>query len=424
MKHERISPQNKNTAKNICLVFLTALSIYQISQLWLVESISHNFFYANLNHIVEPHNDYFKRPTRILTNLGELGGNRFNVLYETLDSNILDILNNIFDEVLSNGELVSMHDTIEKNNLLQNSNIIWEYSFNVPARILSVPIGLDYFDSVVFVPSTAASNLVYMFFVDNARDKAAQFNLVSLRNRDILNALIQASYREIADFHYASSLIMGFDFDKNIFLPMWRGNTFSFYDVIMQNSFVDQPNIRANITSFFENPNAVWGSRRYGVYIFGDANQVVRYFDNDTLEFVSHRQGLSPLGLEADFDIAVSFINRDPLVVNDFYLTRFEEDYNKRVFYFDYIVENFPIILSESFKAKTGLNHALEVTVENGIVTRYRKIAHNFIVSDNVSEIRENAITLVNNMEDITPNDIRFGYVVTPAGVNLEWKVE
>ena len=147
--------------------------------------------------------------------------------------------------------------------------------------------------------------------------------------------------------------------------------------------------IEENVNMFFENPSvksSFVGDQN--VYTYSDADTVVKYYQNDVLEYSNYRTSAGESGLLKNFSTALNFIKSDALVKNEYYLAGYTQQDNDYTYYFDYVVNNFPMVLPDEYKrndAENGaaaLKHAIEVTVRDGSVVNYKKIVYNFIMDD------------------------------------------
>jgi hypothetical protein len=87
--------------------------------------------------------------------------------------------------------------------------------------------------------------------------------------------------------------------------------------------------------------------------------------------------------LLTDFSAALAFVKDDPLMNNEIFLRNYEErDGREHVFWFGFVIENWPLILTQEWftgeNCTSPLLAPIEVTVENGRVIRYRRIAYSF----------------------------------------------
>jgi len=139
------------------------------------------------------------------------------------------------------------------------------------------------------------------------------------------------------------------------------------------------------VEAFFDNPAAVIpGTGVDGIYTFSTQNTMVRYLENSVLEYTSYRTigRTASENFMADFSAALDFVNNDPNVINEFRLRNYEPRGRTHVFWFDYVIDNRPIVLTEEWYTGARCNEPLlapiEVIVDRGRVVRCRRIAYTF----------------------------------------------
>ena len=75
-------------------------------------------------------------------------------------------------------------------------------------------------------------------------------------------------------------------------------------------------------------------------------------------------------------------MTNDASLQTDVYLADIGGSGNEMVYYFDYAVNGLPVYLSESIQQEIGMKHAIEVTVSNNSVKKYRRYAVNYQASE------------------------------------------
>jgi hypothetical protein len=190
---------------------------------------------------------------------------------------------------------------------------------------------------------------------------------------------------------YNSSVLSGLDLgNRNIFIAGFTEEGYRYPILNIVNPYAETELlmgvIEQHINVFFDNPSAKRSFMgEHNVYTFADTTTVVRYFQNNVLEYSRYRIGIGEVGLIGSFNVALNFIESDDHIVDEFFLAGFKQIDDEYVFYFDYIIENLPLILPEEYvgsdlpSGHTSINHAIEVTVREGLVVNYRKIVYNFI---------------------------------------------
>jgi len=117
-------------------------------------------------------------------------------------------------------------------------------------------------------------------------------------------------------------------------------------------------------------------------------NTVVRFFPGhghvlDYTCFRSIRREGAPDFL-TDFSAALAFVHADPNVTNDFYLAGYEAAGRRHIFWFNFFIQydeyTVPITIPRTGwgPEENPLHFPIEIIVEHGHVTRYRKVAYTF----------------------------------------------
>ena len=86
------------------------------------------------------------------------------------------------------------------------------------------------------------------------------------------------------------------------------------------------------------------------------------------------------------YTISSEFIKKDTGITNDLYLSGAETRSDGLVFYYDYAVDNIPIVISEKTAEETGMSHAVEVVVSNKNVKRYKRITYKYSLNDEYTD--------------------------------------
>ncbi len=384
--------------KNFFIMFLCFLAAYQTGQLWLEDFSSRNFFYTFFSDLIIDNSVYsteqrsFVTPYRLIYSLGN---KTFKMIYsDLLNSSDKKSCDSLLKEALQKGEYVNSYP-IDWDWISKNTSVIYDYPYPIPTDIFVRFFGqkgsllnarLKSFTQIVFVPDKLGNNAVKILFVDE--DTCYEY-VVNKKNF----SLTQNFNYELLT--YVSSKQSGYMiFNKNVFLPKWDNDRFTYSAVSFSNPYAYRGELLLNtvekkIDKYFDNPIAKWTGIVNGVYTYSDENIVVKYYKSNVLEYFNYTSRKQSSSLVSDFEAAVKFIARDSDVSNDFYCSRYEEDDKSTTFYFDYSLNNFPLVYSETLKQETDMEHPIQVTVENGMVTRYKKLAFTFFSDD---DLRVNAI--------------------------------
>jgi len=379
--------------KTISIFLLSGLAIYLASQLWFVNTSSRNFFYTFFSRTgPQDVNDdrVFVQPYRLVLNYGS---NKFEIEYSGMGVNKLrESCDSCLQSMLKDGEYLGKRD-LNYSEVFGAEGYIYEYAFNMPTSVFALAFNknsfadpLKYITSIVFIPPDAKRSTTIVWLLDEADMQMTGYSVSSALPPITANP--DDSTQEVI---YESSALSADDFaDKNIFIAKKRKEDYKYPSVSIVNPYADNEllmgAIEKNINTFFENPAAkLEYMGDYNVYTFVDADTVVKYYQNDVLEYSNYLTGSIETNLLKSFGTALSFIKSDKLIVNEYYLADFAQEDNEYTFYFDYVVNNFPMILPDEYKrddkenGAATLNHSIEVTVREGNVVNYKKIVYNFI---------------------------------------------
>jgi hypothetical protein len=111
---------------------------------------------------------------------------------------------------------------------------------------------------------------------------------------------------------------------------------------------------------------------------------MVRYLENAVLEYTSYRTigRMASENFMSGFSAALDFVNNDPNVINEIYLRNHDTRGRAHVFWFNYVIDNRPVIFTEEWYTGARCNDPLlapvEIIVDHGRVVRYRRIAYTF----------------------------------------------
>ncbi len=357
---------------NYLIVFLCVLTIYQTARLWLEDYTGRDLlslFTSTLPNAVSYSTDQLNiaTPFRIIYNL-ENGISKvlYNKLLSNPDKKSCDAL---LKEVMQKGDFVTSYPRKEA----ELGTLTFDYNYSLPADVFVKIYGqkgnmltsrIKGFNRIVFVPDEGKLRVVF-----------------SDEDTDYEYVLAKKSLEFKQNFNYET---VNYVFDEGIYQPAWDGK-FTYPTVSVSNPYTLRGElllntVEKNIDVFFDNAYNKWTGIVNDVYTYSDETRVVKYYKNNICEYFNYSTKKQSPDLLADYATALKFISIDTSVSNEFFLTGFESNEEKTVFLFDYIINNFPLAFSETLKADTGIEHAIMVTVENGQVVHYKKLAYNFTV--------------------------------------------
>jgi hypothetical protein len=393
-------------AKMIVIIGLAVLAVYQASWLWIVNITSRNLgslsdLFATERELDSSGNlSELSKPYRLITGTGN---GKFNVHYSRLgDSPNKAYGDSVITAMLTDGKIITER-TPDYAELLSRPMLMFEYAFQMPSETfaksygqqetLLTQNGVDSFTRVLIQPQSVEFENIYVFFING--DNAVQYSL----NPSVLEDAEMDSGISPPDddgLYYI--------FADNTFAAVWLNAEFPLVEVA--NPYISMygdrlmSHIRSCVELLFDNPSTVReSSSSDGEYIFSNDRSVVHYHKRDVLEYANYTfAGRPETEFTQDYMAALSFINRDSYVVNEFYLAEYETESGQTTFRFDYVINDFPMVLIEGWPDATDSGHAIEAVVDRGVVVRYKKLAHNFHIEDSgpLSDVFEFDITAKN----------------------------
>lgn len=430
--------------KSILILLLAALCVYQTGVLWFVNITNRNFlfnYFPFLQQTAIPEGfESFVVPWRVFSAVSQ--GN-FTVAYNNLARPDFDHhAGAILSQLLISGNFVNAHLLDHENMLsfIEYPAYIYEYAFPMKSEWFTLGFGqrddllsrhgLESFRRIIIRPpnfTELSSSAEVYFLCENGY--AYEFVVTFPINNDgriILNrtAMYSADYDEPVLYKFVSLPAGG---------HFIRHGEFEFFDLNVSNPYAIDGHgmfaldfVREKVAGFFSNPAAIHDIVDSDVWVYRDLNTIVRYYDSHVLEYLSFR-AIDRSGTPSfinDFTAAVQFIERDNLIINDFYLAGFREEGDLHVFYFNYIIGNTPIIMPENWPRDVQLSHPIIVTVDHATVVRYHKLAFNFHLD--VQPVSAN-VDFYNQMHRLAGGfeDIKLGYRMSNDTVlGLYWFVD
>lgn len=379
--------------KSFIIIGLAALAVYQVSRLWLVELMDGNFFFylqARFPQAVPDGQSSFTRPYRIVSG----GGSErlFGIRYSGIGGSEEWIYGeNAIRAILQSG---SFDGETEFSSILEPPILIYEYAFDMCAETfaralgrrnadLLTDAGIETFRAIAIRPPDPQTPLLTAYFISDTR--AWRFTMPLSVPRQTDEFAFQVRSANPAVLHFIAT--------PDGFLPQIPPGGFIYNRVATENPFRDPQglfritHIRRQVEPFFDNPSVIIPSARE-VYTFTTRNTMIRYLENAVLEYTSFRTfGRTAQGnFMDDFSAALAFIASDPHVTNEVFLQNHEPRGRGHIFYFNYVIDNRPLVLTEEWS--TGANctapllSPIEITVEYGRVTRYRRLAYTFTIAE------------------------------------------
>lgn len=389
---------------NFVIVALVITAIYQTGELWLEGTSGHNFFYALTDHFTsgrqEADGDVLLA-TRYAVGEGE---GTFSVYYpdNVGNSSMLDMANRALGEILSQNDTMPQKSTADWKEILAARCIVMQYDFMIASeeylanyKDLKTNQKLEQFDYITIVPARRNGEESYAYFVNSDTNECVCFQgeggSASATLYESLTAK-NSDMRYVSTGQRTSSAVLW----RNMFLPQWAWLPYEY--AALEREFVFEKDgepsrvaLENTVKNFFRNFSVDWSERdEDGTYTFSDSETVVKYYPEErVLEYYSYENyaGDERTGLLEGYQICCNFLKNDNSLNTDIYLADIERTINNEVvYYFDYVVDDLPVNLSQSLRDRIGSPHAIEVTLRNQAVKEYRRYAANFMQAEEKSE--------------------------------------
>jgi len=378
--------------KTLTIILLAVSALFLTTRLWFDEISRSSFGSAMLMLLslaqpeTDPGQNFFVKPARIVTSFGE---NRYNIMYNNIDTSVHKRdCDEAITLALDLGEYRSS-SAAEIDRLMSEPCYAYNYSVAMPSStfVITYPQRRNMLTSRVrnfeWVVIRPYNNFVTVTFLDvDARAHEYHLNNAALGTRILQNIQdIQSS----AD----GSQRLIYKYEGGFFIPQAEG--FSYPKLLVDNQYLKGGSpldfIRNEVNVFFSGGGSIWDSMTTQSLTYSDENTVVKYIPAeanngiDMLEYANYQviDRLTVTSFSTDYNSAIRFIHLDSMIENEYYLAEALDTENKRVFYFNYVINDLPVSLSSEDVGHTGLLYPIEIEVKNGVVTRYRKLVYQFI---------------------------------------------
>lgn len=437
-----------NKVMNFVIVLLVITAVCQTGKLWLGDVASHSFFYTTFaKGIVQPQKVYAESgaisPARIVMGYGN---KKFSISYISTDDNsIINYADSIIKGSLNNGIYLKKNN-FEWDDILLSKCVIYDYGKLVSSldyfSIKKLP-EMDFeFDYIFIYPSRATGEDTRVSFINSYDETEVLYTFKKNTDSEELYNIIEQNQIKENDIMYISTKQSGFNiFEKNIFLPQWTGETYSYSSITKNNPFMVDGNISINllensVDNFFKNFISQWYDNINGVSTFSDDTTVVKYYPSGVLEYFNYNiVEESKSNFFTSYTACKNFMQNDVTLKTNYYLKDFIKDSDGNyIFYFDYMVEKFPLILSDNIKDETELKSSIEITVKNNLVVKYKRYAFNFYIQSSKDSVAncdfltalDSVISNLNEEDKKQKvDDIRLAYCIDKANtIKLKWFIK
>ena len=420
-----------NRWKNFIIGFLIFLAIYQTNVLWF-----NNYFNNKNFNRVNIQNETLFLTDSILINTGD---NKFIRKFNNISNSEYK---RIFDETIYLAIKNGRFEFIEKynlDNILNNKCVIYTYDFIINTKYVKDIFNikskhfskLDNFDRIIIIPSKDLNYEIKVVFLSSKSLKAYEvlYKKESV-NQKILDTIEDFKYLENREFYFVSSQ-EGLEqyFNQNEFLPKAKLDSLYIDNIKATNPLENGGGILLSesekyVDVFFENPAIKSSLFINNTYTYNDENIIVKYYPDGILEYVEYKSNISKNNKESAYKIAVNFLKKDTNIKNEYYLSNYIEDIDKTTFYFDYKINNFPIMLSESFKKKIDMKSIIEVTVEDGRVSKYKRLIYNFELSQDYKVLKQDFQMLLDDKQKLDRMYLSYIFDNPEEDISIKWVLD
>lgn len=436
---------NFSKSKNLVIALLVFLSIYQTAKLWFEDFSGYNFFYflnSREEDIAREDKDMHML-SRIIVNLG----NKKFVAYDGDDKPSID---EALTLAISSGKLAGVK-ALDYNELLKNKSLILEYDYILslsPERNLLNKIknsntqNIKAFNTIIIIPESDLAGRLRVMFVSEEESTVCELELRNNISFAIQHIVDEAQMRG-TDLYYESSALNGFDlFEYNVFMEQWQQDSYDFAGIERVNPYIENQNLRLNLIEkhidiFFDNPGGKWKSQVNEIYTYSDDTTVVKYYPMGVLEYSKYGISYNPTPdssapVYGEYLSAISFLDKDSAIINEYYLKDFIQRNGDTVFYFDYKINGLPIVMSDDTKEETGMDSIIEVVVSGGEVIKYKRYIYDFKESVEMAYAAVNYLSAIDKIfasgDIIDKNSVRAMYLGYNTdnydGCELSWFVK
>ncbi len=411
--------------KQIIIIVLVISAAYLTGRLWFDEISNHDFFSTLSSFVFEPEpnleaeQNYFVRPPRIVTILGD---GFFDLKYSELDSSTQK--NNCDEAItaaLTRGEYKGAQ-VVPFSDMLQYKGYFFQYTEPMPTNVftLSYPQTKSSLTSklklfnYIFVQVHDDTNIIVTFY-DQTTSQAYTYAIhnVFLEKQisDSINSVNQSESR------------LKYVYSRNFFIPQVDKDGYNYMSVKVKNQYMDQGGllidyIKKKVNPFFAGSGTKWEAiSADNVFTYSDESTLVKYYpaalpsEMDILEYSRYQVIDRHLAQSVanDYNTAIQFISHDTAVTNEYYLADIAKNENSNTFYFNYTINDMPLLNQNLSNSQISLKYPIEIIVENGVVTKYRKIVYEFTLD--VFELRTARLPfedVVQNLLEVgeSPNDL------------------
>lgn len=443
-----------NQFKNSFIIVLVIAAVFQTGKLWLEGTGSHNFFNTVLGTLRHEQGQEVTDGKMLLPTVFAIGdgSRKFTLTYPEKEENttVIERANDLVTEVFADGIAKEAQKGVDWDSILMSKCLVFQYDFMLPVEgylkegaFSGKKNSMNFFNQLVLIPAKDNGEKTKVYLVNSSTEYLLELSLERSRYAAGLYQVLQLSADSL---QYASTGQSGFKlFESNVFIPQWEESTLSYAKLERIHPFekdgvINRGLLENAIGGFFKNFAADWSTKdEKGTFIFSDETVVVKYVpEKNILEYYSYDtyEDSGKTNLLEGYGICMNFLKNDKSLQTDVFLSKVQEKSDETIYYFDYEVGDFPVLLADSLAKEIGSSHAIEIVVKNHAVKKYRRYAYHLqkaAAQEGVLDV--DFLTALNQAivsyrersgEEIVTSveDIRLCYYMTPQdSLELKWKI-
>ena len=375
----------KRQIKNVILIGLITLSIWQTGKLWLGDLSGLSFFAPskkNMLEQIEPESIWIVpgAPGTLIYRLGE-----------------------------ENREYQSVRDEIEKNirtylqvsKIEKESELDWKEIFTRKGILYEYPMPVTYGEMIgvtVAKDKSLIQEIDYIFIpLSDDYGSLTKWQLISSEEKKSIAINVQGQFENMKAFRdllsdevltykvkYQPTFGMVGISNENLFLPISSKDTPISYDVLEWHNPLEQEEdlnkFNPYINHYFLNPLLKKEEiTDEGVYIFSELMKaVVKYdpsgiFEYSNIGATKNRRKIPRL--EA-YNIGRAFLQKNESMTkeikNTLFLSKIEETMTGYIFHYDMRVKGVPLYFSAKERKRLGMDHMAQITVVGSEVSNFK----------------------------------------------------
>ncbi|MCL2406949.1 MAG: hypothetical protein FWC95_03380 [Defluviitaleaceae bacterium] len=379
--------------KNISILLLIALCIVQAGRLWFGGVPRLDFLYilgierspVGLTEAM----DSLAVPRRMLISVGE---QRFVATYTSVaEAPQYIAASSILREVMRMDIAPVIYSDFDVPSILtepyNGDVVVFDYGFAMPAAAFFAAKQepnrlegyMDEFNMIIFISDRIEADEGYpygstrIFFINTF---LLQHTIVEFITEQYVCLASSSFEHDWQNLFYVPSLTGG----SPMFLPRSFFQEATFRQIqITSNYTLSGDGVDGIMRGFFDEPEHVHGSSDpFERNTFRDNFVTAIYFEHiNVIEYRNWQTGGRATGtLQEAYALARLFItDRDVTFNNESFLSHFEYEDGRWRLFFNLIYDNLPIMLSDELREILSMDSFIEITIERGRVTHYKRYA-------------------------------------------------